>query len=128
MTSEEQIALVERYFDAVDGEDLHALLGTLTVDCVFSVETHGVRLRGHDEISAMFTKLWADHKAVLHHEFAHVSDPDRNCIASRFFVQNTEHDGSLTHKSNCNFFEIASDRFSSVRVYMTGQNTLKGSS
>lgn len=125
MTRDDQIALVTRYFDAVDDENLPALLDTLAAECVFSVETHGVRLIGHDDISAMFTELWADHKAVLHHAFTHVPDPEGDSIASRFTVQNTEHDGTLTHKSNCNFFEIAQGRFSSVRVYMTGQNTLK---
>lgn len=119
-----QMSLVKRYFDAVDGQDLAALLDTLTSDCVFSVETHGVRLEGHAEISAMFKKLWSDHAAVLHHDFTHVPDPQGGRIASRFTVRNTEHDGSLTHKSNCNFFEIADGRFCSVRVYMTGQNTL----
>jgi len=124
MTRDDQIALVTRYFDAVDAEDMDALLETLAPDCVFSVETHGVRLQGHDQIAAMFTRLWADHAAVLHHRFTHVPDAATGHIASRFTVQNTEHDGSLTHKSNCNFFEIAQGRFASVRVYMTGQNTL----
>lgn len=127
MTREDQIALVTRYFDAVDAEDLPALLDALSPDCVFSVETHGVRLEGHDQIAAMFTRLWADHAAVLHHRLTHVPDPETGHIASRFTVRNTEHDGSLTHKSNCNFFEIAHGRFASVRVYMTGQNTLKDS-
>lgn len=127
MTREEQIALVARYFDAVDGEDLPGLLDTLAPDCVFSVETHGVRLEGHAEISAMFTLLWSDHVAVLHHGFTHVPDPEAGRIASRFTVRNTEHDGSLTHKSNCNFFEIDAGRFTSVRVYMAGPNTLKDS-
>ena len=125
MTREKQIALVTRYFDAVDAENLPDLLETLAPDCVFSVETHGVRLTGHGEISAMFRRLWADHAAVLHHEFTHVPDPESGRIASRFTVRNTEHDGSFTHKSNCNFFEIDDGRFSTVRVYMTGQNTLK---
>ena len=127
MTRDAQIALVRRYFDAVDSENLAALLDTLHPDCVFSVETHGVRLEGYDDITAMFTRLWADHAAVLHHRFTHVPDPVSGHIASRFTVQNTEHDGSLTHKSNCNFFEIKDERFVSVRVYMTGQNTLKES-
>ncbi|MCK0100691.1 nuclear transport factor 2 family protein [Pseudohalocynthiibacter sp. F2068] len=125
MTREAQITLVKRYFDAVDGEDLLGLLDTLAPDCVFTVETHSIRLEGHAEISAMFTRLWTDHTAVLHHTFTHVPDPESGRIATRFTVQNTEHDGSLTHKSNCNFFEIADGRFATVRVYMTGQNTLK---
>jgi ketosteroid isomerase-like protein len=127
MTRDEQIALVTRYFDAVDGENLPGLLDTLAPDCVFSVETHGVRLEGHGEISAMFTRLWADHASVRHHEFTHVPDPETGRIASRFTVRNTEHDGSLTRKSNCNLFEIENGRFTTVRVYMAGPNTLKDS-
>ena len=125
MTRDDQIELVTRYFAAVDAEDLDALLATLCADCVFSVETHGVRLEGHDQITGMFTRLWADHAAVLHHGFTHVADPVTGGIASRFSVENTEHDGRKTHKSNCNFFEIRDGRFSSVRVYMAGPNTLK---
>ena len=124
MTSEQQIALVKRYFDAVDQEDLPALLNTLTANCIFTVETHGVRLEGHDAISDMFHRLWRNHKAVRHHRFVHVPDPDGARIAVRFQVENTENDGSLTHKSNCNFFEIDGERFSAVAVYMTGANTL----
>ena len=75
MTAEEQIALVEAYFAAVDGENLPGVLATLTKDCVFSVETHGIHLHGHDEISGMFRRLWADHRAVRHHAFVHVPDP-----------------------------------------------------
>jgi|TARA_B110000259_G_C14018367_1_gene402174 hypothetical protein len=125
MTSETQVDLVKRYFDAVDAEDLPGLLNTLAPNCIFTVETHGVRLEGHAEISKMFIRLWADHAAVLHHQFNHIPDLFGGRVASRFMVQNTEHDGSVTHKSNCNFFEIVKDNFSTVRVYMTGQNTLK---
>jgi len=125
MTREDQIALVRRYFSAVDSEDLAALLDTLTQDCVFTVETHGVRLAGHEEIGAMFKRLWSDHRAVLHHRFTFVPDPEGGRIAARFTVENTEHDRSLTRKSNCNFFELADGRFSAVAVYMAGPNTLQ---
>lgn len=127
MTSKDQILLVGRYFTAVDAEDLAALLATLSTDCVFTVETHGVRLVGHDEISSMFRHLWNSHQAVRHHAFTHVTDPAGGRIASRFQVENTELDGSLTRKSNCNFFEIEGERFSAVAVYMAGPNTLEAS-
>lgn len=125
MTSDELITLVERYFAAVDDEDLPALLDTLSPDCVFTVETHGVRLEGHGAVSQMFARLWKDHKAVRHHRFVHVPDPGGGRIATRFQVENTELDGSLTHKSNCNFFETDGRRFSAVAVYMAGPNTLE---
>ena len=120
------IALVEQYFAAVDGGNYRILSATLTDDCVFSVETHGVELRGLDEIKPMFDKLWSDHAVVQHKDFVHVPAPDEGRVATRFQVVNTHHDGTLVHKSNCNFFEIRDGKFSRVAVYMAGPNTLEG--
>lgn len=128
MTTHEQTALVKKYFSAVDAEDLPALLETLTPDCLFTVETHGVRLEGHAAIETMFRRLWANHRAVKHQNFVFVADPAANRIAARFQVENTEADSSLTYKSNCNFFEIHGDRFAAVAVYMAGPNTLEARS
>lgn len=124
MTKTEQIDLVRRYFAAVDGEDLEGVLSTLTEDCVFTVETHKVRLEGHQEVIGMFERLWANHAAVRHFEFIYVPDPETGRIATRFKVENTERDETVTGKSNCNFFEIRAGRFSAVAVYMAGPNTL----
>ncbi len=126
MNKAEIIALVERYFSAVDGGDFGAVAATLTPDCVFSVETHGVELNGLDDIKPMFDKLWADHAAVRHQDFVHVPAPGDSRIATRFQVVNTHHDGTLVHKSNCNFFEVQDGKFSRVSVYMAGPNTLEG--
>jgi ketosteroid isomerase-like protein len=125
MKRDELVALVERYFGAVDGEDFDTLRAVLTEDCVFSVETHGVQLHGIEAIDGMFQKLWADHASVQHKDFTHVPDAADGRVASRFTVVNTEHDGSLTHKSNCNFFELDGARFNRVVVYMAGPNTLE---
>ncbi len=84
MTPEAQIALVERYFHAVDAEDLPALTLLLTLDCVFRVETHGVVLHGMDQIFGMFRRLWSDHASVRHHDFVHVPASAEDRIASRF--------------------------------------------
>ncbi len=124
MNSQQMIDLVRQYFSAVDSEDFEAVKSTLAADCIFSVETHGVKLQGHVEIEIMLRRLWGDHAAVKHQDFVHVPSPETGRIASRFQVINTHHDGSLTHKSNCNFFEIVDGRFSRVAVYMAGQNTL----
>lgn len=124
LTATQQIALVERYFSAVDGEDLEGVLDTLTEDCVFRVETHGVELIGHSEISGMFKRLWDQHQAVRHHDFRYVPDPMAARISAQFQVRNTELDGRNTLKSNCNFFDISDERFSAISVYMAGPNTL----
>ncbi len=115
---------VMSYFRGVDNADIDLLLGTLTPDCVFSVETHGVKLKGHDAISDMFERLWCNHEWVRHDEFQWVESKSGGDIAVRFRVTNKLHDGSLIYKSNCNFFTVRDHLFSEVRVYMAGQNTL----
>ena len=124
MNVDDMILLVRRYFGAVDAQDLGEVLATLTPDCRFSVETHGVVLNGHVEITGMFERLWGAHAAVLHDQFVYVPDPDGHRIACRFQVTNTLPDSSTVHKSNCNFFEIRDGLFSAVAVYMAGENTL----
>ena len=124
MTDDALIALVRTYFAAVDGEDMEGVLATLTPDCRFTVETHGVELNGHDEIRGMFRRLWDNHASVLHDRFAFVPFAEGGRIAAQFQVTNTAADGSRTHKSNCNFFTLRGDRFSAVAVYMAGANTL----
>lgn len=124
MDADGMIRLVERYFAAVDGQNLDAVLATLTPECRFSVETHGVVLNGHAEITGMFERLWGAHDGVLHDRFMYVPDPTNNQIACRFQVTNTLPGGGKVHKSNCNFFEFQDSLFSAVAVYMAGENTL----
>lgn len=124
MTDADLIDLVRSYFTAVDAEDMEGVLATLMPDCRFSVETHGVVLDGHDEISGMFRRLWNNHAAVLHDNFTFVPSAATSRIAAQFQVTNTEEDGSKTYKSNCNFFSVQKGRFSTVAVYMAGANTL----
>ena len=116
--------LVLPYFSGVDGQDIDTLLGTLHESCVFSVETHGVTLFGHDEIRGMFERLWSHHAAVRHDQFHFVDAGNGTDIAVRFRVTNTLHDDSMVYKSNCNFFTASNGKFTEVKVYMAGENTL----
>ena len=116
--------LVLAYFKGVDEENIDAILETLTEDCVFSIETHGIKLVGHKEIISMFKRLWKNHKSVEHKEFYFVKDPIGNQIAVRFQVKNVLPDDQIVSKSNCNFLTLKDGIFSEVRVYMAGENTL----
>ena len=116
--------LVLQYFKGVDEEDIDAILKTLTEDCVFSIETHRIKLVGHEEITSMFKRLWKNHKSVEHKEFNFVKDHMSNQVAVRFQVKNVLLNGQFIFKSNCNFFTLRDGLFSEVRVYMAGENTL----
>ena len=117
-------SMVVSYFHGVDSEDLPLLLSTLSANCVFSIETHNIKLIGHEAITGMFHRLWSNHKWVRHDQFSFVENVESNAIAVRFRVTNQLHDGQLVHKSNCNFFTSDGDKFNEVRVYMAGENTL----
>ena len=116
--------LVLQYFKGVDEEDISAILTTLTKDCVFSIETHKIKLVGHEEITRMFKRLWKNHKSVEHKEFYFDKDHMSNQVAVRFQVKNVLLNGQFVLKSNCNFFTLRDGLFSEVRVYMAGENTL----
>lgn len=116
--------MVRRYFQGVDTHDLEGIFSTLAEDCVFTVETHQVRLQGREQIAQMFLRLWESHKSVQHSLFSFVTDTDLGRVAAQFRVTNTLHDGSLVVKSNCNFFVMKDGLFTSVNVYMAGANTL----
>lgn len=124
MTDDDLIDLVRRYFAAVDAGNLGGVLDTLALDCKFSVETHGVELNGHHELRGMFQRLWRNHAAMVHDQMSFVPNAAIGRIAAQFRVVNTEHDGSVDIKSNCNFFTAEYGRFSRVQVYMAGGNTL----
>ena len=116
--------LVLNYFKGVDEENINKILKTLTVDCVFSIENHGIELIGHKEFTGMFKRLWKNHKSVEHKEFYFVKDHMSNQVAVRFQVKNVLLNGQFVLKSNCNFFTLRDGLFSEVRVYMAGENTL----
>ena len=118
------IAMVERYFKGVDLESFEEIAATLTDNCTFSVETHGVKLQGNKAIKMMFDRLWSNHKSVEHKDFSFVVDTESQKIAAQCSVGNGELDGSTVYKSNCNFFTIKNGKFNSVAVYMAGPNTL----
>ena len=121
-TSSEKLVL--KYFKGVDEENISSVLDTLTKDCVFSIETHGIKLNGHDEITSMFKRLWKNHASVEHKDFYFVRDAVESQIAVRFQVRNVLYNNQIVSKSNCNFFTLKDGIFSEVRVYMAGENTL----
>ena len=116
--------LVTDYFTFVDTEDLPSILQLMTPECVFTVETHGVKLSSHEEISAMFHRLWDNHQWVKHDQFNWVEGATDDDIAVRFRVTNKLKNGEIVNKSNCNFFTMKQGLFSEIRVYMAGENTL----
>lgn len=118
--------LVERYFAAVDRMDLAATLACFEPQAQFSIANHELHRRGRDtELRAMFEGLNQRYARVWHGDFDHVIDVPAQRVASRFTVRNTTHEGQELVKRNCNFFSVRDGQFFEVRVYMSGDNSLR---
>ncbi len=118
-------ALVERYFAAVDRQDLAGTLACFAPDARFGIANHGVFYQGRDtEVRGMYERLADRYARVWHGDFDHVFDVPAQRVASRFRVENTTHEGEKRLKNNCNFFALRDGLFQEVFVYMSGENSL----
>ena len=125
LSASELIALVERYFAAVDRMDVVATLTCFTPDARFTIATYNTLYQGRDtEIAGMFKRLNERYAKVWHGDFDHVTDVPAQRIASRFRVENITHEGQKMVKNNCNFFRVQDGLFTEVFVYMSGDNSL----
>jgi ketosteroid isomerase-like protein len=119
------IALVETYFAAVDRKDVAGTLACFTPSARFGIANHGVFYDGRDtEVRGMYERLNERYAQVWHGDFTHTVDVAAQRIASRFRVENVNHQGEKLVKNNCNFFELKDGLFAAVFVYMTGENSL----
>ncbi|MYL71680.1 hypothetical protein GLW00_12500 [Halobacillus litoralis] len=118
----------DHYFRNVDANNLEGVLECFREDAVFTIQTaHSVH-KGTDEIKEMFINLFNNYQPkMVHKDFRHVIDEDKNCCASQFNVElietNSDQEILLT---NCNFFYLDEQgKFKEVYVYMSdGQNVL----
>ncbi len=130
MTSEtlnetQLIALVEKYFAAVDRKNVADTLACFAPNARFGIANHGVLYEGRDtELKGMYERLNERYAQVWHGQFSHTVDVKAQRIASRFRVENITHQGEKLIKNNCNFFELNAGLFSAVFVYMSGENSL----
>jgi ketosteroid isomerase-like protein len=119
------VALVERYFAAVDRMDLDATLACFTPDARVTIASFDTVYQGRDtEVRGMYVRLFARYARVWHGDFDHVAQPPQR-IASQFTVRNVTDQGVLTEKHNCNFFRLRDGRVCDMSVYMSGDNSLR---
>ncbi len=118
------VALVERYFTAVDRKDLAGTLACLAPEVTFTIATYETVYSGRDtEVRGMFERLFARYAAVWHGDFRYVVESP-TLVACQFQVRNQAADGQKWTKSNANFFRVRDGLFGDVQVYMSGDNSL----
>lgn len=124
-TAQDLIDAVNRYFDAVDANDVPGTLKELTPDCTLEIVTAGAKHQGHAAIQAMFERRLTTLVSGWHGERVHTTDPARGFSSCRFRAKSEETSGAKRDRYNINFFEFDGRLIRRIQVWMVGDNTLK---
>jgi ketosteroid isomerase-like protein len=115
---------VNKYFANVDRKNLQAVLDCFNPDAVFTIQSHFTVHTGRDAgIRKMFESLF-EYKTILHTDFEHIVDPEKESISSRFRVELDPASGPHVHLMNVNHWYVQNGKFQRVYVWMSGQNVL----
>ena len=119
-------AAPQTYFDAVDAQDVDAVLAHFADDATLTVQTDHVTFDGAAEIRRMFTDFCGSSTSIFHEIKNIVVEPEAGKVATEQSYIGELADGTKNDMHNCNFFDVdAEGKFSRVIIWMAGTNPLK---
>ena len=126
LSREQLAALPDRYFKAVDAQDVDAIMSHFADDATLTVQTDQAVFDGAAEIRRMFVDF-CDNSVSIFHEIKNiVVEPEAGKVATEQSYIGELVDGTKNDMHNCNFFDIDADgRFTRVIIWMAGTNPLK---
>ncbi|MEH6515161.1 MAG: nuclear transport factor 2 family protein [Halioglobus sp.] len=119
--------VTKRYFHGVDNYDMNMVLDCFHEDATLTEVTSMTVHEGRDAgIKTMFEGFLGAHSRVWHGNFVHTCDTKEASVCSQFSVEVTpQGESEPLRYENCNRFYIKDGKFSSVFIYMSGENLLK---
>ena len=109
---------VENFFKKLNAHDLEGVMAGVTDECEMRIPSSGFTYTGKDALREHLADFLESFPVVHFRDFVAVSDPVAGRLAVRFNVSLTEDDGTETHMSNCNFFEIDdAGRLSDILIF-----------
>jgi len=120
--------VVNQYFKSVDQYDVQGVLDCFCEDASFVIHSgNPAEHHGRAEIQVVFEELFKNYpNRMIHKDFQHVVDGEKDSIASQFNVELKGVDNEEEYQTNCNFFYLENGKFKNVYVYMMGVNVLTG--
>ena len=119
--------VTKKYFHGVDNYDMNMVLDCFHADATLTEVTSMTTHEGRDAgIKTMFEGFLGAHSRVWHGNFVHTCDTEEESVCSQFSVEVTpQGESEPLRYENCNRFYIKDGKFSSVFIYMSGENLLK---
>ncbi|MEL7188486.1 MAG: nuclear transport factor 2 family protein [Pseudomonadota bacterium] len=97
---------VENFFKKLNAHDLDGVMEGIADECEMRIPSSGFTYTGKVALREHLQDFLDSFPVVNFRDFVVVSDPVESRLAVRFNISLIEEDGTETHMSNCNFFEI----------------------
>ncbi len=97
---------VENFFKKLNAHDLDGVMAGIAEDCEMRIPSSNFTYTGKTALRDHLDDFLQSFPVVNFRDFIVVSDPVESRLAVRFNISLTEDDGTQTHMSNCNFFEV----------------------
>lgn len=118
--------VTKRYFHSVDNDEIDLILDCFHEDAILTEVTSNTTHQGRDVgIKTMLEGFLGAHSRIWHGNFVHTVDTTQASICSQFSVEVTaKGESEPIRYENCNRFYLKDGKFSSVFIYMSGENLL----
>ncbi len=100
---------IDNFFLKLNAHDLDGAMQGIAPECEMRIPSSNFTYTGWDALRDHLDDFVSSFPVINFRDFIAVADPVDNRLAVRFNISLTEEDGTQTHMSNCNFFEVNDD-------------------
>ncbi|MEP0190430.1 MAG: nuclear transport factor 2 family protein [Erythrobacter sp.] len=100
---------VDNFFLKLNAHDLDGVMQGIAEECEMRIPSSNFTYTGWQALRDHLQDFVSSFPVINFRDFISVADPVENRLAVRFNISLTEDDGTETHMSNCNFFEVNED-------------------
>ena len=97
---------VENFFKKLNAHDLEGVMQGIAEECEMRIPSSDFTYTGKAALREHLDDFLKSFPVVNFRDFIVASDPVESRLAVRFNISLAEDDGTETHMSNCNFFEV----------------------
>lgn len=107
LTREQVLAAgIDNFFLQLNAHDLEGVMAGIADECEMRIPSSNFTYTGKQALRDHLEDFITSFSTINFRDFISVADVEQRRLAVRFNISLIEEDGTETHMSNCNFFEI----------------------
>ncbi|MEP2734783.1 MAG: nuclear transport factor 2 family protein [Erythrobacter sp.] len=109
---------IDNFFLQLNARDLEGVMVGIADECEMRIPSSNFTYTGKQALRDHLEDFITSFSTINFRDFISVADVDQRRLAVRFNISLIEGDGTETHMSNCNFFEIdESGRLTDILIF-----------